>query len=88
MHNHRRSILFLICLTVLFSSSCAFAQEKKETKTFLCKNQAEVEFIGFERIVGAVESMNVETETLVSEGDTLFTNKGKPFLFATYKYDR
>jgi hypothetical protein len=57
MHNHWRSILLLICLTVLFSSSsCVFAQEKKEIKTFVCKNQAEVEFIGFEKIVGAVES--------------------------------
>ncbi len=89
MHNHWRSILLLICLTVLFSSSsCVFAQEKKEIKTFVCKNQAEVKFIGFEKIVGAVESMDVETETLVSEGHTIFTNKGKPFLFATYKYDR
>jgi hypothetical protein len=89
MHNHSRSILLLICLTVLFSSSsCVFAQEKKEIRTFLCKNQAEVEFIGFERIVGAVESMDVETETLISEGHTIFTNKDKPIIFATYKFDR
>ncbi len=87
MHNHWRSILLLICLTVLFASFVR-AQEKQIVKIFLCKNQVEVEYIGFEKIVGAVESMNVETETLISEGHTLFTNKGKPFLFATYKYDR
>jgi hypothetical protein len=83
-----RSILLLICLTVLFPAFFVVAQEKENVKSFPCKNQAEVEFIGFEKFAGAVESMNVETETLVSEGHTLFTNKGKPFLFATYKYDR
>lgn len=72
---------------VLFAS-VAGTQEKQSIKSFLCKNQSETEFIGFERIVGAVELMNIETETLISEGHTIFTNKGKPSLFATYKYDR
>ncbi len=88
MRHIQRSILFLICLTVLFLHLVFFAQDKTKAKLFPCKNQAEVEYIGFEKIIGAVESMNVETETLVSEGDTIFTNKDKPMLFATYKYDR
>ncbi len=83
-----QTILLLICLTGLLSMSCVFTREKKEVKSFPCKNQSEVEFIGFEKIVGAVESMNVETETLVSEGHTIFTNKDKPMLFGTYKFDR
>jgi hypothetical protein len=88
MRHIHHPILLLICLTVLFSVFCVFAQNKDETIVFPCKNQAEVEYIGFEKIIGAVELMNVETETLVSEGHTIFTNKGKPMLFATYKYDR
>ncbi len=87
MHSHWRSILLLICLTVLFASFVG-AQEKQDGKPFPCKNQAEVEYIGFEKIVGAVESMDVETETMISEGHTIFTNKGKPITFATYKFDR
>lgn len=54
----------------------------------MCKNQFEVDYIGYERILGPVETANIERETLVSEGHTLFTNKGKPYVFATYKYDR
>ena len=88
MRHIQRSILLLICLTIPFSASCVFAQNKKGTQIFPCKNQAEVKYIGFEKIVGSVESMDVETETLVSEGHTIFTNKGKPIIFATYKYDR
>ncbi|HEX8636459.1 MAG TPA: hypothetical protein VF692_00240 [Pyrinomonadaceae bacterium] len=84
----QRSILLLICLTVLFCASCAFAQEKQQAKVFPCKNQAEVKHIGFEKVIGAVELMDIETETLVSEGHTIFTNKGKPIIFATYKFDR
>lgn len=82
------SILHLICLTVLYSAGCVFAQEKNVITAFPCQNQVEVEYIGFEKVVGKVESMNVETETIVSEGHTIFTNKGEPRIFATYKYDR
>lgn len=64
------------------------AQEKQNGKPYLCKNQFEVDYIGYERILGPVETANIERETLVSEGHTLFTNKGKPYVFATYKYDR
>ncbi|CAN5341543.1 hypothetical protein BH20ACI2_BH20ACI2_27060 [soil metagenome] len=61
--------------------------QEKGSKTYSCTNQFEVEYIGYERVHGPVDTMNVERETLVSEGHTLFTNKGRPYIFATYKYD-
>lgn len=64
------------------------AQNKPTTKSYPCNNQAEVDYIGYERVKGPVESTNIERETLVSEGHTIFTNKDKPYVFATYKYDR
>lgn len=86
MRCFQRLVVFLISPVVLFASFVL--AQKQEEKSQSCKNQSEVEFIGFEIVSGAVESVNVETETLVPEGDFLFTNKGKPILFATYKYDR
>lgn len=88
MHYLTRTILIAVCLTVLSAVPFVSAQEKPSAKAYLCKNQFEVDYIGYERIRGPVESMNIERETLVSEGHTLFTNKGKPYVFATYKYDR
>lgn len=64
------------------------AQSNPEGKPYPCKNQFEVDYIGYEQVLGSVESLNIERETLVSRGDFLFTNKGKPYIFATYRYDR
>ncbi len=82
-----RKILIGISITVL-CVSFVNAQEKRNGTTYSCKNQFEVDYIGYERILGPVETAHIERETLVSEGHTLFTNKGKPYVFATYKYDR
>jgi len=72
---------------MILIAASAFAQEQPLGGAYSCHNQTEVELIGYERIRGPVESLNVEVETLVSEGDVIFTNKGKPYLFANYRYD-
>jgi hypothetical protein len=80
----------LLLLTLLFVL-CAFAvsvgQNNPGGLIPLCKNQADVELIGYETTKGSVEQIEVETETLIPQGDVIFTNKGRPILFATYRYD-
>lgn len=73
--------LSIFCILVSLTL-CVVGQQKYE-----CRNQHEVEEIGYEKARGPVEFFNVEVETLVSQGHVIFTNPGKPYLFATYKYD-
>ncbi len=56
-------------------------------QSYSCENQNQIDWIGYENIRGPVASLNVERETLVPQGHLIFTNPGKPYLFATYKYD-
>lgn len=80
-----RRILLAVCLALSVIASTA---QEKGPNSYPCKNQFEVEYIGYEKARGPIDTVNVERETLISEGHTLFTNRGKPFLFATYRYDR
>lgn len=83
----KRTILIGAFLILAFASQLIVAQ-KTAKNNYPCNNQFEVDHIGYERIQGPVESMDVERETLVAEGHFLFTNKGKPYIFASYKFDR
>lgn len=76
-----RTILLLICLTVLFSS-CAVAQEKQ------CVNQMDRWSSGNENnISGAVKSIRVEEQVYEFEGDFIYKND-KPLLKERFEFDR
>jgi len=81
MHNHWRSILLLICLTVLFAS-CSVAQEKQYI------NQMDRWSSGNENnLSGAVKSIRVEEQIYEFEGHFIYKHD-KPFLKERFEFDR
>ncbi len=82
MRHIQRSILFLICLTVLFSAPCAKAQMKQ------CANQMDRWSSGNENnLSGAVKSVRVEEKIYEFEGDFIYAHD-KPLLKERFEFDR
>lgn len=76
-----RSILLVICLTVLFAS-CTTAQQKQ------CTNQMDRWSSGNENnLSGAVKSVHVREQIYEFEGDSIYNND-KPLLKERFEFDR
>ncbi len=81
MQHIQRSILLLICLTVLFAS-CTTAQQKQ------CINQMDRWSSGNENnLSGAVKSIRVEEQIYEFEGDFIYKHD-KPLLKERFEFDR
>lgn len=82
MRDIQHSILFLICLTVLFFASCVKAQEKQ------CVNQMDRWSSGNENnLSGAVKSVRVEEQIYKFEGDFIYPHD-KPLLKERFEFDQ
>jgi len=86
MEERRRLVIVWLISLVCTLSLTAFGQTGPDVPGYACRNQYLVEWTGYEEVKGPVERVDVKTETLVPQGDVLFTNQGRPILFATYLY--
>jgi hypothetical protein len=79
-----RKIIVGLCTALTLVVCSAYTQS---SDSYQCINHYNFESLGYERIVGGVKSLNVFIETLIPQSHFIFTNPGKPYLFASYSFD-